>query len=110
MNKDEEQRDEEELSFAEIYGEVLLNQNFSILLREEDVERCKAGLKNYKSYQARRAKAEGLPVDFNVLAFKERPYACETGFIELSISLEKRATVMVKRVKQIDLNGDLDDE
>ncbi len=93
MNLDaleEESKNEEELTFSELYSSVLLNGVVVITIPKAEVERVKTGLKNVKAKQAIKMKEDGLIPDPSVFTFLEREALDEEGktienFCDLSI-------------------------
>lgn len=94
--------EEAELSYAELYAAVALNEEIIITIPPEEVERVKTGLKNYKAKQASKMKGEGLQPDPSVFTFLERPTldpAYRENFIDLSIQLTRKSTVKIAAIR-----------
>jgi len=85
----------EDITYQELYQNLLLNEELIICIAAEDEERVKTGLKNVKAKQAAKFKEEGLPVDSSTLAFTSSPSKVHQGAINLHITLTKKATVKV---------------
>jgi hypothetical protein len=100
----EEQENEEELTFSELYSSVLLNGEVVITIPTAEVERVKTGLKNVKAKQAIKMKEDGLIPDPSVFTFLERVALDEHGnniqdFCDLSIELSRRSVVKIKKLR-----------
>ncbi len=90
---------EEEMSFADIYSSVALNDEVILTVALEDVENVKVGLKNYKAKQNIALQREGLPKDDTVLSFQILSSNLEEGTAELSIFLQRKGVVKVKGIR-----------
>lgn len=87
-----------ELSYAEIYSNVALNDEIIITIPAETVESTKTGLKNFKSKQASKLKAEGLEPDQATLNFEEEASEEFPGCINLRIYLTRKATIRIAKL------------
>ena len=94
----QEEAEEQELSYAELLANAVLNGEIIITIPFEEEERVKNGLKNYKSKQATKAKEEGLPVDSSVLIFTSSPSKDFAGCLDLSIQSKSKGMVKIKRL------------
>lgn len=106
MNADilEEESNEEELTFSELYSSVLLNGEVVITIPKAEVERVKTGLKNVKAKQAIKMKEDGLIPDPSVFTFLEREAINDNGdiiqdFCDLSIELSRRSVIKIKKLR-----------
>jgi hypothetical protein len=95
----EENIEDDEMSFSEIFAAVTLNGEVIITIPPEEVERTKTGIKNLKSKQATRFKEDGLVPDPSVLTFVERLSEEYDGMIDLSISLARKSVVKIKKIQ-----------
>lgn len=101
---------EEELSYEEIFEELINSSEIEISCLKEDVERFKRGLKNHKSYQNKKAKLNGVPMEDLTLSFKVEPSSPDEDFVDVTVSLEKRATILIRRKPTVSMKGELKDE
>ena len=85
----------EEVTFQEIYQNLLLNDEIILEIAEEDEERLKTGIKNVKAKQATKCKEAGLVPDNNTLTFLSSKDPNKVGITKLHIVLAKKATVKV---------------
>lgn len=95
----EDSSGKEELSFQEIYAAAALNGEIIIVIHKDEVERVKTGLKNFKAKQAAKMKAEGLVPDTSIFTFVARDRKDDPDFVDLSIALSRKSTVVVKEIK-----------
>ncbi len=91
--------EESEVSFAEIYSTLCLNDELILTLDPISLESVKTGLKNYKAKLAKKMKDEGLVPDSSTLAFVEYPSKEFKGCICLKIILEKKGTFIIKKME-----------
>jgi len=89
--------DEEEMTFSDILGNVMINDEIIITISAADIERTKTGIKNTKAKQAAKMKEDGLPIDTSVLSFYVLPSDIE-GMADLKIVLARKSTVRVRKV------------
>jgi len=104
LEKREEESNEEELTFSELYSSVLLNGEVVITIPKAEVERVKTGLKNVKAKQAIKMKEDGLIPDPSVFTFLEREAINDNGdiiqdFCDLSIELSRRSVIKIKKLR-----------
>ena len=85
----------EQLTYAEIFSNLLLNSEFHIIIAAENEKDVKVGLKNIKARQASKLKEDGLPPSPEVLAFSSRPHPTIPGAVSLKITLKPVASVEV---------------
>lgn len=95
---DMNQEGEEEVTFAELLANVMLNDEIIITISPEEVERTKTGIKNTKAKQAARMKDEGLAVDNSVLSFIVTESKDFPGMADLKIILSRKSTVKIKKL------------
>lgn len=95
---DYEEDGEEEITFAELLANVMLNDEIIITIPPEDVERTKTGIKNTKAKQAAKMKDEGLAVDNSVLSFIVAESKAFPGMSDLKIILSRKSTVKIKKM------------
>jgi hypothetical protein len=112
ISDDLEFPEEEELSYQEIYGQVLESSPMIITVLRNDVDNIKRGVINAKHAARKKANYHGLPWDPATLEFEikettieeERPF-----YVDLTISAVRRATVKIKRriqLNKVDLEKD----
>ena len=85
----------EQLTYAEIFSNLLLNSEFHIIIAAENEKDVKVGLKNIKARQSSKLKEDGLPPSPEVLAFNSKPHPTILGAINLKITLKPVASVEV---------------
>ena len=90
-----EEDNREQLTYAEIFSNLLLNSEFHIIIAAENEKDVKVGLKNIKARQASKLKEDGLPPSPEVLAFSSRPHPTIPGAVSLKITLKPVASVEV---------------
>lgn len=103
MNQEDSQKDKDltgltetqEVSYAEIYANVLLNDEMVITIPAISVETVKTGIKNFKNREAARSKADGLVVDDIRLAFQVNASKEHLGAVDLHVAISRQATVQV---------------
>lgn len=91
--------DLEEMSYAEIYASVQLNNEIVITVPVEEEERVKIGIKNVKAKQALKFKEDGLPVDPSVLSFTTTKSKEYENAVDLTITLTRKAMVPVFKIR-----------
>jgi hypothetical protein len=89
---------DEDITFAELLSNVMLNDEIIITILPEDVERTKTGIKNTKAKQAAKMKDDGLAVDNSVLSFIATDSKDFVGMIDLKIILARKSTVRIKQL------------
>ena len=91
--------EEQELSYQEIYSSLLLNDEIQLTVSPDDLEKLKVGLKNVKAKTSAKNKELGLPTDTSVLKFISKASDEFEGFIDLTITVDRKGTVKVKKVR-----------
>lgn len=94
-----EQSLDEEMSYAELYASVQLNNEIVITIPIEEEERTKVGIKNVKAKQAAKFKEDGLPVDPSVLSFSSSMSKEFENAVDLTITLTRKAVVPVFKLR-----------
>lgn len=85
------------MTYEDIYGAVLLNEEIIVTIAPEDEDKIKTGVKNYKAKRNKKAKEEGLPIDEGTLMFSSVPSSDPLfrGKLDLKIFMEQKARVPV---------------
>jgi len=99
INFEPEDSGNEIISYAEILAAVLLNDEIVITIPMEDEERVKNGIKNYKSKQAAKLRAEGQPYDSSTLTFSSVPSEEFYGCVDLTILSKNRGIIKIKKMR-----------
>lgn len=94
-----EEEEDKELSYQEIYSSLLLNDEIQLTVSPDDLEKLKVGLKNVKAKTSAKNKELGLPTDTSVLKFISKASDEFEGFIDLTITVDRKGTVKVKKVR-----------
>lgn len=90
---------EEIISYAEILAAVLLNDEIILTIPMESEERVKNGIKNYKSKQAAKLRAEGQPFDASTLTFSSIPSKDFYGYVDLTVMSKNRGVIKIKQMR-----------
>lgn len=87
------------ISYAEILASVLLNDEIVLTIPMEDEERVKNGIKNYKSKQAAKLRADGQPFDASTLTFSSIPSDEFYGCVDLTVISKNRGIIKIKKLR-----------
>ena len=98
MTHDVEEQEGEDLSYEEILANLMMNQELIITIPIEKETAVRNGLKNMKSKQNARMKAEGLAPDNSVLEFFSYPSKEYPECVDLRIELKNKAVIRVKKM------------
>lgn len=90
--------DEQELTYTEILSNVILNSEAIITIPTEEVPKVKTGLKNLKAKQAAKMKEDGLVPDPSVFTFEEIESLEFPGCVDLRIILKQKSTVKIMKM------------
>lgn len=84
-----------ELTFAEIYQNILEKGTFSIEVPTEYAAAARLGVKNCKAYYNKKSRQAGIPTDESVLKISEESLG--DGFIRITWTMKNRGTVPTRR-------------
>lgn len=91
--------EDSEVSYEEILANLALNGELMITIPEESETSVKNGIKNFKSKQNTKLKAEGLPPDTSTLEFNSYPSDEYEGCVRIHIIMKKKAVIVVKKIE-----------
>lgn len=96
--QNEEGEGTEDMTFEDIYGQALLSP-VKITIPHSAVQKVKTGVKNHKSRLMRKASDNGIEMEKEKLVFETSENSEEgEGWVDLTISIHKPASVRVKRI------------
>lgn len=93
----EELNEPASISFATIYGQLVLEDEIILTIPIDAVESAKQGLKNFKAKSKRRMGDMDIQTDDFTIEFATRPSTVE-GAVDLVITAKRRGTIPVFKV------------
>lgn len=84
-----------ELTFAEIYQNILEKGTFSIEVPAEYAAAARLGVKNCKAYYNKKSRQAGIPTDESVLKISESDLS--DGYVRITWTMKNRGTVPTRR-------------
>jgi len=104
---------EEEWTYQEIFSQVLSSGRMTMTILKSELLTVKKGVVNAKQANRKRALYNGLPWDTVVLRFKEEE--CKNAeerdfYIDLTVFVERKAIVKVKRVSTLKTTLELEED
>lgn len=93
----------EEVSFQEIFGEVLAGGSSKISIETTEIPSVKRGIINAKQSARRRANRKGIPWDRVTLVFEETLDQENNGFTILKVTATRKAVVRVRKLSAVNL-------
>lgn len=94
----EETKEENGMSYADIYASVLLNGEIIIAIPSAITEKVKMGLRNHKARQLAKLRAIDQVADDTILTFSTEESPTDADVINLTITLRERAVVPVLKL------------
>ena len=99
--QNEEGERTEDITFEDIYGQALISP-VKITIPHSAVQKVKTGVKNHKSRLMRKASDNGIEMEKEKLVFEVDENSEEgKGWVDLTISIHKPASVRVRRITPI---------
>lgn len=93
-----EEEEDEEISYDEILANLQLSGEVTVILRNEEIDTAKLGIKNLKAKQAAKLASEGVLGMEEHLVFSSSLSKEYKGYSNLSITLKKRGIIKVKKM------------
>lgn len=84
-----------ELTFAEIYQNILEKGTFSIEVPTEYAAAARLGVKNCKAYYNKKSRQAGIPTDESVLKITDESLL--DGYVRITWTMKNRGTVPTRR-------------
>ena len=94
-NETGETQETGELTFAEIYQNILEKGTFSIEVPTEYAAAARLGVKNCKAYYNKKSRQAGIPTDESVLKITDESLL--DGYVRITWSMKNRGTVPTRR-------------
>lgn len=91
-----------ELSYADIYGQVVANDELIVTVAADQVDALRIGLTRHKAKQNAKLKSAGLQPDNASLSFETTPSKEHKGAMDVHIVLAKRTQVTILGMKKPD--------
>ena len=93
-----EEKEENGMSYADIYASVLLNGEIIIAIPSSLTEKVKMGLRNHKARQLAKLRAIGQVADDTILTFVTEESPTDAEIVNLTITLRERIVVPVLKL------------